>query len=64
MRTAKHDRFSVWTDRGTGSYASWSRAVAAARWVARGSGHSIALTNETTGRRWDVMPNGLVSDLV
>jgi hypothetical protein len=62
MRTSSDHRFSVWTARGTGSYGSWRRAVAAAGWIAGGSGHTIAITNDETGQRWDVLPSGMVSD--
>jgi hypothetical protein len=54
MRPRRIDRFKVWTSHGPGSYSSWSKAIAAAEWVASESGDTISVANERTGQRWDV----------
>jgi len=63
MRPRRHERFTVWTSNGMGSYRSRSHAIAAAQWVARRRGDSVVVANETTGRIWEVSSVGIVSDL-
>jgi hypothetical protein len=52
MRRGRHERFSVFTSRGIGSYGSHSKAISAARWVVEESGESVSVVNETTGQTW------------
>jgi len=54
MRRGRHERFSVFTSRGIGSYGSRSKAISAARWVAQGSGGTVSVINETTGQMWEM----------
>lgn len=54
MRRGRHERFSVFTSRGMGSYGSRSKAIAAAKWVAQESRESVSVINETTGQMWVV----------
>jgi len=54
MRPRRIVRYKVWTNHGSASYRSRSRAMAAAHWVANESGDPVIVANETTGQRWDV----------
>jgi hypothetical protein len=37
-----------------GSYGSRSKAIAAAEWVVRSSGHPVSVVDETTGQMWEI----------
>jgi hypothetical protein len=52
--------YTLWTSHGTGSYRTWKRAVAAARWAA-GSTSAEVLLGDDGGTTWDVSPDGQVS---
>lgn len=54
MRSKRHERFSVFTSSGIGSYGSRSKAIAAAEWVARESDDSVSVLDETTGQIWEI----------
>jgi hypothetical protein len=47
-------RFSVYTAHGRGSYRSYAKAHAAARWVARTTGESVSIVNDGTAQSWKV----------
>jgi hypothetical protein len=50
------ERLTVYTNNGSATYRTRSKAFAAARWVAGGSGETVEVANEATGERWDVSP--------
>jgi hypothetical protein len=54
MRRDRHERFSVFTSLGIGSYGSRSKAISAAEWVAQESGGSVSVIDETTGQMWKI----------
>jgi hypothetical protein len=57
MTRRKTERLTVYTNSGSATYRTRSKAFAAARWVAGGSGETVAVANEATGERWDVSPS-------
>jgi hypothetical protein len=62
VTVARTERFRVWTRHGMGLYRSRSSAFAAARWVASDTGETVLVASETTRHRWDVSPDGHVTD--
>jgi hypothetical protein len=56
MRRHAISRYTLWTDRGTGSYRTLAHAMSAARWVARESQHAVEVTSDGTGQVWHVAP--------
>jgi hypothetical protein len=47
-------RFSVYTAHGRGSYRSYAKAHAAARWVAQTTGETVSIVNDGTAQSWKV----------
>jgi len=47
-------RFSVYAAHGRGSYRSYSKAQAAARWIAQTTGESVSIVNDDTDQSWKV----------
>lgn len=54
MRKRRSASFTVYTSNGRGSYRSRSKADAAARWVARETGDSVSVVDESTGESWEI----------
>lgn len=54
MRRLRSASFTVYTAMGRVSYRSHSKADAAARWIARESGDSVSVVNESTGQSWEI----------
>jgi hypothetical protein len=54
MRRRHSANFTVYTTGGTGSYRSYAKAEAAARWVAEETGESVRFVNDSSGQSWDV----------
>jgi hypothetical protein len=54
-------RFTVRTDAGIHSYASWERAIGAARSSAVEFGMASTITDDNSGTRFDVTPDGCAS---
>ena len=59
----RSESFTVYTARGSGSYRSYSRAHAAARWVAQETGETVTVVNERTGQRSEISVGGVGSSL-
>jgi hypothetical protein len=54
-------RFTLRTSRATQSYASWERAIGAARSFASEHGMASTVTDDNSGTRFDVTPDGSAS---
>ena len=54
-------RFTVRTHAAAHSYASWQQAIGAARSFAAGSGMASTVTDDNSGTRFDVAPEGCAS---
>lgn len=54
MRRRRSDSFTVHTAHGQGSYRDYTRADAAARWVAQETGETVTIVNERTRQTWRV----------
>ena len=54
MRRLRSASFTVYTAMGRVSYRNRSKADAAARWIARESGDSVSVVNESTGQSWEI----------
>ena len=57
----RSQRFTVRTDGGIHSYPSWERAIGAARSSAVEFGIASTITDDNSGTRFDVTPDGCAS---
>ena len=57
----RSQRFTLRTSTATQSYASWERAIGAARSFAAGFGMASSVTDDFSGTRFDVAPDGCAS---
>jgi hypothetical protein len=56
MRRRAIGGYTVWTDKGTGSYRTLAHAMSAARWVAGESQRAVEVSSDGTGQIWHVPP--------
>jgi hypothetical protein len=61
IKRRRSQRFTLRTDAAVRSYASWERAVGAARSFGAGSGRTSTVTDDNSGTRFDVAPDGCAS---
>lgn len=57
----RRQRFTLRTSTATHSYASWERAIGAARSFAAEFGMASSVTDDSSGTRFDVAPDGCAS---
>ena len=57
----RSQRFTLRTSTATHSYASWERAIGAARSFAAEFGMASSVTDDSSGTRFDVAPDGCAS---